>query len=164
MKLHIKYMVSIRCKMVVKAALDKLGLKHGAVDLGEVNIIGKMTAAQRNKLKVALLKSELELMDDHNAILVERIKNVIVEMVHYEDELIKVIDATTLSVVKQISLNGLAGDDPNSNDLFFNNPVVFGNKVYLNTSSDIVSVDLTTGAVTPLSGPDDFFFFPLFHI
>jgi YesN/AraC family two-component response regulator len=90
MKLHIKYMVSIRCKMVVKAALDKLGLKHGAVDLGEVNIIGKMTAAQRNKLKAALLKSELELMDDHNAILVERIKNVIVEMVHYEDELIKV--------------------------------------------------------------------------
>lgn len=76
-----------------------------------------------------------------------------------EDELIKVIDATTLSVVKQISLNGLAGDDPNSVDLFFNNPVVFGNKVYLNTSSDVVSVDLATGAVTPLSGPDDFFFF-----
>jgi len=76
-----------------------------------------------------------------------------------EDELIKVIDASTLTVIKQISLNGLAGDDPNSVDLFFNNPVISGNKVYLNTSSDIVSVDLTTGAVTPLSGPDDFFFF-----
>ncbi|MBZ5508613.1 MAG: IPT/TIG domain-containing protein [Acidobacteriia bacterium] len=76
-----------------------------------------------------------------------------------EDELIKVIDASTLSVMQQISLNGLAGDDPNSLDLFFNNPVISGNKVYLNTSSDIVSVDLTTGAVTPLSGPDDFFFF-----
>jgi len=76
-----------------------------------------------------------------------------------EDEQIKVIDASTLSGVKQISLNGLAGDDPNSIDLFFNNPVVFGNKVYLNTSADIVSVDLDTAAVTPLSGPDDFFFF-----
>jgi len=76
-----------------------------------------------------------------------------------EDELIKVIDTSTLTVTKQISLNGQAGDDPNSVDLFFNNPVISGNKVYLNTSADIVSVDLTTGAVTPLSGPDDFFFF-----
>ena len=76
-----------------------------------------------------------------------------------EDELIKVIDTSALSVTKQISLNGLAGDDPNSVDLFFNNPVIFGNKVYLNTSGDIVSVDLDTGAVTQLSGPDDFFYF-----
>lgn len=76
-----------------------------------------------------------------------------------EDESIKVIDTSTLSVTKQISLNGLAGDDPNSVDLFFNNPVIFGNKVYLNTSRDIVSVDLDTAAVTQLSGPDDFFFF-----
>jgi YVTN family beta-propeller protein len=76
-----------------------------------------------------------------------------------EDELIKVIDASTLNVIRQISLNGQAGDDPNSNDLFFNNPVVFGNKVYLNTSADIVSVDLDTGVVTAMSGPDDFFFF-----
>lgn len=76
-----------------------------------------------------------------------------------EDELIKIIDTSTLTVSKQISLNGQAGDDPNSVDLFFNNPVISGNKVYLNTSSDIVSVDLTTGTVTPLSGPDDFFFF-----
>ncbi|HLG33780.1 MAG TPA: AraC family transcriptional regulator [Bacteroidia bacterium] len=79
-------MVSIRCKMVVKSELEKLGLKHGAVELGEVNIIGKMSAAQRDKLKAALLKSGLELMDDHNAILVEKIKNVIVEMIHYEDD------------------------------------------------------------------------------
>jgi DNA-binding beta-propeller fold protein YncE len=76
-----------------------------------------------------------------------------------ENEQIKVIDASTLNIVKQISLNGLAGDDPNSNDLFFNNPVVFGNKAYLNTSADIVSVDLDTAAVTAMSGPDDFFFF-----
>ncbi|MBK5285136.1 MAG: helix-turn-helix transcriptional regulator [Bacteroidia bacterium] len=83
-------MVSIRCKMVVKSELQKLGLKHGAVELGEVNIIDKITAAQRDKLKAALLKSGLELMDDHSAILVERIKNAIVAMVHYEEELVKV--------------------------------------------------------------------------
>jgi AraC-like DNA-binding protein len=87
MKLHIKYMVSIRCKMIVKQELDKLGLKHGAVELGEVNVINKITPKKREQLRAALLKSGLELMEDQKAILVEKIKNVIVEMVHYEDEL-----------------------------------------------------------------------------
>lgn len=76
-----------------------------------------------------------------------------------DDEGVTLIDMATLSVTRQISLNGLAGDDPNSFDLFFNNPVVFGNKLFLNTSSDVVAVDLGTSAVTPLSGPDDSFFF-----
>lgn len=73
--------------MIVKAELNKLGLKHGAVDLGEVDIIGKMSARQREQLKTALLKAGLELMDDQKAILVERIKNAIVEMIHYEDDI-----------------------------------------------------------------------------
>ena len=89
MKLYIKYMVSLRCKMVVKSALDKLGLHYGVVDLGEVEIQENLTDDQRNRLKYSLLKSGLELMDDKKAILVERIKNVIIEMVHYEDELPK---------------------------------------------------------------------------
>ncbi|HEU5415637.1 MAG TPA: cytochrome D1 domain-containing protein [Candidatus Angelobacter sp.] len=76
-----------------------------------------------------------------------------------DDESITLIDAASLSFTRTISLNGLAGDDPNSFDLFFNNPVVFGNKLFLNTSSDVVAVDLGTSAVTPLSGPADSFFF-----
>jgi DNA-binding beta-propeller fold protein YncE/outer membrane protein assembly factor BamB len=76
-----------------------------------------------------------------------------------DDEAVTLIDTATLSAPRIISLNGLAGDDPNSFDLSFNNPVLFGNKLYLNTSSDIVAVDLGTSAVTPLSGPDDSFFF-----
>ena len=89
MILYIKYMVSIRCKMVVKSELDKLGLHYGVVDLGEVEIKEDLTEIQRDSLKTALLKSGLELMDDKKAILVEKIKNVIIEMVHYEDELPK---------------------------------------------------------------------------
>ena len=89
MKLYIKYMVSIRCKMVVKSELDKLGLNYGVVDLGEVEIKENLSEDKREKLKTALLKSGLELMDDKKAILVEKIKNVIIEMVHYEDELPK---------------------------------------------------------------------------
>jgi AraC-like DNA-binding protein len=87
MKIYIKYMVSIRCKMVVKAELDKLDLDYGVVDLGEVDVREQISEEKREVLKKALLKSGLELMDDRKAMLIERIKNVIVEMVHYTDEL-----------------------------------------------------------------------------
>ncbi|HBB91052.1 MAG: AraC family transcriptional regulator [Bacteroidetes bacterium GWF2_49_14] len=90
MLLHIKYMVSIRCKMVVKSELKRLGIRYAKVDLGEVEVNESLTADQRNQLKTALLKSGLELMDDNRAILIERIKNTIVEMVHYSDEPLKV--------------------------------------------------------------------------
>jgi AraC-like DNA-binding protein len=72
--------------MLVKSELDKLGLNYGKVDLGEVNFKGMITNEQRNLLRAALLKSGLELMEDKKAILIEKIKNVIVEMVHYSDE------------------------------------------------------------------------------
>jgi len=76
--------------MLVKAELDKLGLHYGIVDLGEVDIAENITPEQNEELKTALLKSGLELMDDKKAMLIEKIKNVIVEMVHYEDELPKI--------------------------------------------------------------------------
>ena len=90
MKLYIKYMVSIRCKMVVKEELDKLDLRYVIVDLGTVEVIDDLTIKQRNELKLGLLKSGLELMDDKKSVLIEKIKNVIIEMVHYNDELPKV--------------------------------------------------------------------------
>lgn len=79
-------MVSIRCKLIVKAALDALGLQYGIVDLGEVDVKDIVNDDVRNQLKIALAKSGLELMDDKKAVLIERIKNVIVEMVHYSDD------------------------------------------------------------------------------
>lgn len=82
-------MVSIRCKMIVKAELKKLGLHYVHVDLGEVEIMENITAEQRENLKSAIMKSGLELMDDKKSMLIEKIKNVIIEMVHYSDELPK---------------------------------------------------------------------------
>jgi AraC-like DNA-binding protein len=82
-------MVSLRCKMVVKEAFKKLGLRYLTVNLGEVNVLDPITAKQREKLRLILLKAGLELMEDKKAILIERIKNVIVEMVHYADDLPK---------------------------------------------------------------------------
>jgi hypothetical protein len=71
LKIFIKYMVSIRCKMVVKAELDILGLHYTMVDLGEAEIMENITPEQREQLKTGLLKSGLELMEDKRAMLIE---------------------------------------------------------------------------------------------
>jgi len=89
MKLYIKYMVSNRCKMAVKEELKKLGLHFIVVDLGEVEIMETITPVQRESLKKSLLDSGLELMDDKRAVLIEKIKNIIIEMIHHSDEMIK---------------------------------------------------------------------------
>ena len=90
MKLYIKYMVSNRCKMAVKEELKKLGLHFVLVELGEVDVMEDLSLEQRAELKAGLLDSGLELMDDKRAVLIERIKNAVIEMVHHSDELIKV--------------------------------------------------------------------------
>ena len=86
MKLYVRYMVSIRCKMVVKAELEKLGIQYSSVELGEVQLPQSISPEQLNTLDQALKKSGLELMDDKKSILIEKIKKVIIEMVHYDDE------------------------------------------------------------------------------
>ena len=90
-------MVSNRCKMIVKDELKKLGLHYVHLNLGEVDVMEKITNEQREELKRVLLKSGLELMDDKRAMLIERIKNVIIEMVHYTEELPKVNFSNYLS-------------------------------------------------------------------
>lgn len=87
MKIYIKYMVSIRCKMAVKLALDQLGLHYSTIELGEVDIKENLTQLQTDTLGKILKTYELELMDDKKSMLIEKIKNVIVEMVHYSDDL-----------------------------------------------------------------------------
>lgn len=86
MILYIKYMVSQRCKMMVKAELFNLGLQYVVVDLGTVEIRDNITPEQRIQLKDNLLHSGLELLDDKKSILIERIKNVIIGMIHYSDD------------------------------------------------------------------------------
>jgi AraC-like DNA-binding protein len=90
MKLYIKNMVSNRCKLAVKDELKKLGLHFILVDLGEVDIMEKISAQQRQQLSAGLLILGLELMDDKRAMLIEKVKNTIIEMVHHSDEVIKI--------------------------------------------------------------------------
>lgn len=82
-------MVSNRCKIAVKEELTKLGLHFIIVDLGEVEIMETISIEKLEELRIALRISGLELMDDKRAVLIEKIKNVITEMVHHTDELPK---------------------------------------------------------------------------
>jgi AraC-like DNA-binding protein len=80
-------MVSSRCKMVVQEELEKLGIESVAIDLGTVDLCKDVTGQQHEQLKTNLRRSGLELLDDKRSVLIERIKNVIIELVHYSDEL-----------------------------------------------------------------------------
>jgi YesN/AraC family two-component response regulator len=86
MKIFIQNMVSLRCKLMVKSELEKLGLDYKSVELGEVQLVKPLSATNREKLKTALHKSGLEVMGDKKAMMIEKIINIIVEMVHYSDE------------------------------------------------------------------------------
>ncbi len=83
-------MVCIRCKMIVKQQLHKLSIKYHRVVLGEVDVAEDLIAEQLWELKKNLLKFGLEILDDRKSILIEKIKKVIVEMVHYADEPVKI--------------------------------------------------------------------------
>jgi AraC-like DNA-binding protein len=83
-------MVSNRCKIAVKEELTKLGLHFIIVDLGEVEIMENISFEQREQLQECLLNVGLELMDNDKAILIERIKNVVIETIHYSGKRVKI--------------------------------------------------------------------------
>jgi len=83
-------MVSNRCKIAVKDELKKLGLHFIVVDLGVVEIMETITNEKRLQLKEALQLSGLELMEDKKAILIEKIKTTIVQMIHHSEDVSKV--------------------------------------------------------------------------
>ncbi len=81
MQLHIKYMVSNRCKMLVKAELEKLGIQVIYIELGEAEIEGNLCACLFQKLNDALNASGLELIQDRKSTMVKQIKSSIHEMI-----------------------------------------------------------------------------------
>jgi YesN/AraC family two-component response regulator len=90
LKIYIKNMVCIRCQMVVKAELLKLGLNYVSVKIGEASIVENLSEEQLKQLDSALREAGLEIMDDNKSILVEKIKAAIIELVHYTEEQIRV--------------------------------------------------------------------------
>lgn len=90
-------MVSLRCKMMVKDELKKLGLHYIVVELGTIEIMEELSDDMREELRKNLAQSGLELLDDKKSILIEKIKNLIIEMIHYSDNLPEVNYSTYIS-------------------------------------------------------------------
>jgi YesN/AraC family two-component response regulator len=83
MKIYIKNMVSNRCKMIVKSEFEEFGLHFIMKELGEVEIMENISTEQLNLLNSILEKSGLGLLEDKKRVLIEKIKNIIVELVYY---------------------------------------------------------------------------------
>jgi AraC-like DNA-binding protein len=76
--------------MVVKSELERLGLQYAVIELGEAEINGDISEDTKEKLDAALKKQGLELMDDRKSMLIEKIKTVIIELIHYSDYSLKI--------------------------------------------------------------------------
>jgi AraC-like DNA-binding protein len=82
-------MISNRCKTAVQGVFDKYGLFLNKIELGEVEVTDFISEDTLSQLKISLLELGFELMEDKLVVLIERIKNIIIEMVHYSDENLK---------------------------------------------------------------------------
>lgn len=83
--LYIKNMVCDRCKLVVKQELEKLHLNPEKVALGEVAVSGEIQTEILDQLDKNLLSLGFERIDDRKARLIENIKKVVIELIHYGD-------------------------------------------------------------------------------
>lgn len=79
-------MVSLRCKMMVREEIEKLGILHAVVQLGTVDIPEAVSNEKLEIFRQRLTILGLELLDDKKSILIEKIKNIITEMIHNADE------------------------------------------------------------------------------
>lgn len=83
-------MVCVRCQMVVKSELEKLGLHYTYVKIGETEIVENILNEELEQLNIGLKKAGLVLMDDKKSIVVERVKAAIIELVHFTEDQIKI--------------------------------------------------------------------------
>ena len=97
MKIYIKHMVSNCCLVTVRAILSSIGIHCIKVELGEIDIDGIATPEQLDRVKIALLRSGYDLMDDKRKILTEKIKNAIINLVHNTAEAPKTTNSDFLS-------------------------------------------------------------------
>ena len=90
MTLYIRNMVCSRCKMVVKDELVKFGLHPSQIELGEVTITEELNSERKQQLNTILQSFGFELINDKKSQLIEKIKTVILELVHYSDAQLKI--------------------------------------------------------------------------
>lgn len=89
MKLYIKNMVCSRCKMVIKSELENLGLNPITIELGEVEIQERDIKVVKNELLKRLHSMGFDLIDNKKSKTIEKIKNLIIDLIYYKNNDIK---------------------------------------------------------------------------
>ncbi|WP_372472945.1 helix-turn-helix domain-containing protein [Capnocytophaga sp. ARDL2] len=79
--LRIKNMVSSRCILVIERLMEDMGFELNDVDLGVIEFHEAITLEDRNKIEKAIQSLGFEILDEKKSLLVERIKNQIIELV-----------------------------------------------------------------------------------
>ncbi len=97
MILYIKNMVCSRCKMVVKAALEKLGIMPLNIELGEVTIEKDLETSEKEQLELVLKELGFELIDDKKSRYIEKIKSLIIELIYEQNNDLKITLSDYLS-------------------------------------------------------------------
>jgi len=108
MKLYIKNMVSTRCKIIVKSELEALGLNCVAIELCEVEIMEDISEAKQSALNKILEESGFSIITERNMILVEKIKTIIIELIHYNEKQLVINLSDYLSIKLKYSYTYLA--------------------------------------------------------
>ena len=108
MKLHIKNMVSNRCRIIVKSELEALGLHCVAIELGEVEIMEDISDEIRIALDIQLGESGFAIISERNMVLIEKIKLIIIELIHYTEKQLVINLSDYLSIKLKYSYTYLA--------------------------------------------------------
>jgi len=90
MKLYIRNMVCDRCKMVVQQELERSGLQPLSVELGIAEIDRELLSTEKQELNDRLQALGFELIDDRKTRIIEQVKNLVVETIHYTDQPLQV--------------------------------------------------------------------------
>jgi AraC-like DNA-binding protein len=96
-KLYVKYMVSLRCKLIVKEELKNLNIKYSISVHGAIIFLEAITEYRINELNHNLQKSGMVLLDEPNSLLIDKIINTIIEVIHYSEELPKLSFSEVIS-------------------------------------------------------------------
>ena len=85
MKLFVKFDFNAVCTKVLRQKLDELDLKYNILGFGEVELLEKISSEKYDAFNRALGEYNIEIVENQKSILVQKIKDTIIDMVFNED-------------------------------------------------------------------------------
>lgn len=106
--LYIKNMVCNRCIMVVRNELERHGYRVSSIKLGEANLDGEITPEDKKHIDDTLMSYGFQLIDDKKSRIIEKVKNVIIDLVHFQDNKTQTNLSDVLSEALHLDYNYLS--------------------------------------------------------